>query len=148
MSRFGACPCGAVRFSIDGPVRDVLVCHCGACREAAGGPWAASAAYRSDLVIEDEGALTWERAAVSEHDASRGRCRACGTVLFWDAPSRETVSFGVATLEDDAGIALAAHIWVPKQEREELLATGLRVEPEGLPASISLRWYDETPGRG
>ena len=45
VKREGACPCGAVRFSIDGPVRDVLVCHCDACREATGGPWAASAAH-------------------------------------------------------------------------------------------------------
>ena len=26
----GACPCGAVRFAIYGPVRDVIVCHCDA----------------------------------------------------------------------------------------------------------------------
>ena len=149
MTRRGACPCGSVRFAIDGPVRDVIVCHCDACREATGGPWPASAAHRRDLAVEDDSALTWERAAVSEHDASRGRCRRCGTVVFWDAPGRETVSFAAALLEVGAGdLDVAAHIWVPDDERGALAAKGTLVEPKGLPASISVRWQAHTPGSG
>jgi len=148
VKRAGACPCGAVRFSIDGPVRDVIVCHCEACQEATGGPWAASAVHRADLVVEDAGAIAWERASVSEHRASRGRCRTCGTVVFWDAPGRETVSFAAATLAGGPTPAVAAHIWVPEKEREALLGTGLRVESKGLPKSAGVRWHDEAPGRG
>lgn len=148
MTRRGACPCGSVRFSIEGPVRDVIVCHCVACGEATGGPWAASAAYRRGLVVEDETALTWERAAVSEHHASRGRCRTCGTVVFWDAPGRETVSFAAALLVDGPAHEVAAHIWVPEEERDDLRNTGLPVEPAGLPRSVTVCWRDETPATG
>ena len=73
MSRRAACPCGAVRFTIDGPIRDVIICHCDACQRATGGPWPASAAYRRDLTVANNAALVWERAAVSEFGASRGR---------------------------------------------------------------------------
>lgn len=142
MKREGACPCGGVRFSVDGPVRDVIVCHCTACREATGGPWAASAAYRRDLVVEDESALTWEYAAVSQHEASRGRCRACGTVVFWDAPGRETVSFAAALLRCGAGaLDVAVHIWVAEGDRETLTTAGVPVEPKGLPASFRVHWH-------
>lgn len=148
MKREGACPCRAVRYVVDGPVRDVLVCHCDACKEATGGPWAASAVHRGDLVIADDDALIWERAAVSEYDASRGRCGACGTTVFWDAPGRDTISFGVATLADASGLEVVAHIWVPEEESEELRGSGLPVEPAGLPESVSVRWREETPETG
>ena len=38
MTRAGGCGCGAVRYTLTGPIRDVVVCHCDACGEAAGGP--------------------------------------------------------------------------------------------------------------
>jgi hypothetical protein len=142
MIRAGACPCGAVRFSIAGPVRDVVVCHCDACREATGGPWGASAAVRADVAIEDASALAWERAPVSEHGASRARCRACGTVVLWDAPGRETLSFPAVLLgEDGRDLEVAAHIWVPEAERAGLRATGLPVAAAGLPPDVGIRWH-------
>ena len=117
MSRHGACRCGAVRFSIDGPVRDVIVCHCDACQRASGGrPWAASAARREHLAIVDDAALSWTKADVSEHDASRATCASCGTYVIWDAPARETVSFGADLLDDASDLVVARHIWVPAGE--------------------------------
>ena len=142
MTGQGSCPCGAVRFAIFGPVRDVIVCHCAACREATGGPWPAAAAYRRDLAVGDEAAVIWELAAVSEHGASRGRCRSCGTVVFWDAPGRDTVSFAAALL-DGGQLEVAAHIWVPESERAALAGAGVPVEPGGLPESVRVRWSDD-----
>jgi hypothetical protein len=140
VTREGACPCRAVRYSIAGPVRDVLVCHCDACHDATGGSWHASAVDRRDLVVEDETALIWEAAAVSEHGASRGRCRTCGTTVFWDAPARETVSFAVATLTDASGLEIAAHIWVDAAEHGSLPPAGAPMYRKGLPASVVVPW--------
>ena len=148
MTREVRCPCGTVRFAIDGPIRDVIVCHCDACQRATGGPWPASAAYRGDLTLEDDAALIWERGGVSEFGASRGRCRACGTVVLWDAPERETVSFGAALVEGGGQLGVAAHIWVPDHERAALGPIGVPVEPKGLPASVSVRWEDGDPTTG
>ena len=128
MMRRGACPCGAVGFSIAGPVRDVIVCHCDACSEANGCPWAASAVHREHLTVEDPAALVWTKAAVSEHDTSRATCRSCGAYVFWDAPARETVSFGADLLDDASDLVVARHIWVPAGE----------TVPEPLP----VRWHD------
>jgi len=130
-------------------VRDVIVCHCGACQEAAGGPWAASAAHRGDLSVDDGGALAWEDGAPSAQGARRASCGRCGAYLFWDAPGRGTVSFAAALL-DDGGCRLevAAHIWVEEREREALLAIGVPVAREGLPESVRVRWRDDTPATG
>jgi hypothetical protein len=125
-----------VRYSIDGPARDILVCHCGACVAATGGPWAASAVARDDLTVLDEAALTWELAAVSEHDARRGSCRMCGTVIFWDAPGRPTMSFAAGTLFDASDLEIAGEIWLG-----EAAAGGATTSyPEGLPASVVVPW--------
>jgi len=144
----GSCPCGAVRFAISGPVRDVIVCHCTACREATGGPWPASAASRRDLSVGDDATLSWELAPVSEYGASRGRCRSCGTVVFWDAPGRGTVSFAAALLDGGAQLDVAAHIWVPEADRSALAAAGVPVESRGLPASVTVRWQVEARTTG
>jgi hypothetical protein len=126
--RRGACSCGAVAFTIDGPVRDVIVCHCDACREKAGGPWAASAARREEFALADPDSLEWEKAAVSAHDASRGLCRSCGEYVLWDAPARETVSFAADLLEERDDLVVAVHIWVP--------------EGAEVPAPRPVEWHD------
>ena len=138
MTREVRCPCGTVRFAIDGPIRDVIVCHCDACQRATGGPWPASAAYRGDLTLEDDAALIWERGGVSEFGASRGRCRACGTVVLWDAPERETVSFAAALLAEPAEIAVVAEIWCGVEDGAS--APEIPAFPAGLPASVEVRW--------
>ena len=140
MTREGSCSCGAVRYAIDGPVRDVVVCHCDACCKATGGPWSASAARRQDLTVEDPGALIWERADVSEHGASRGSCRTCRSSLFWDAPGRETISFGVTTLSDASGLEVAGHIWLTAPGSRGVLLGGTPTYTEGLPPAAAIPW--------
>ena len=134
--REGSCPCGAVRYSIDGPVRDILVCHCRACVAATGGPWAASAVARDDLTVVDGAALAWERATASEQGARRGSCGACGTVVFWDAPERPTLSFAAGTLVDAFDLEVAGEIWVGEAAARN--ATGSY--STGLPASVAVPW--------
>jgi hypothetical protein len=142
--REGGCRCGAVRYAVDGPLRDVLVCHCGACRSAAGRPWAATAAHRADLTLAERSGIRWALAAVSEHDASRGSCERCGTVVFWDAPGRDTVSIGVDTLDDASGLEVAAHIWAGPDGGPGTDASGA-VFPRGLPAGIDVPWRRPDP---
>jgi hypothetical protein len=147
--RQGGCDCGAVRFTVDGPVRDVIICHCGSCRAAAGGPWAASAARRDDIALDDPDALVWEAAPVSAHGASRGFCRTCRDYVLWDAPGRRTVSFAAALLDDGgAGLEVAAHIWVRERERQALEAGGVAAYGEGLPDGVTVAWHGETPATG
>jgi hypothetical protein len=117
-----------VRFSIGGPIRDVIVCHCDACVGANGVPWAASATRREHLTVEDPAALVWTKAVVSEHEASRATCHSCGAYVLWDAPERETVSFGAELLHDRSDLVVAQHIWVP--------------EGESVPAARPVHWHD------
>ncbi len=112
MTRTGGCLCGAVRYEVRGPVRDIVICHCTECRRAAGVPWAATAARRGDLAIVQDEELRWVVSPRSAAGARRGFCVRCGSCLFWDAPGRSTISIGAGTLADAAGLAVAARIYV------------------------------------
>jgi hypothetical protein len=146
VSRAGGCACRAVRYVVDGPLRDILVCHCADCVEAVGSPWAATAVHRRDLSLRHGEALRWRRAPDSEHRASRGGCERCGTVVFWDAPDRDTVSLGAATLDDPPPLVVAGHIWVaqdPGWEPVDDVRARAPLYPRGVPdgpEAPTLRW--------
>src|SRR5690242_21925758 len=111
----GRCLCGAVRYEVHGPLRDVLICHCEECRRWHGHVSAFTAARREDLVVDDEREVRWTDSPASDADARRGFCGECGSSLFWDAPGRETISIAAGTLDDDSGLRVAGHIYVSQR---------------------------------
>lgn len=140
--RSGGCLCGAVRFAVDGPVRDVIVCHCADCLRWAGGPWPASAARRTDLTIAGGELLMWFAAPGSATSAERGSCTACGAALLWAAPDRETISFAAGALDDDAGIEVHAHIWTERLPVWDAIAGDAVVHRRGSPPDgPEPRWH-------
>jgi hypothetical protein len=108
----GGCLCGAVRYRVDGPLRDVLICHCEECRRWHGHVAACTAARREDLILLEERGLRWIDSPRSDAGARRGFCAQCGSSLFWDGPGRPTVSIAAGTLDGATGLRIAAHWYV------------------------------------
>src|SRR5690349_21316273 len=122
----GRCLCGAVRYEVRGPLRDVLICHCEECRRWHGHISAFTAARRGDLVVDDELAVRWIDSPASDADARRGFCGACGSSLFWEAPGRETISIAAGTLDGSVALRVSGHIFVSQRARyDELPDDGL-----------------------
>jgi hypothetical protein len=107
----GGCLCGAVRYEVRGPLRDVLVCHCVECRRWSGHVWAATAARRDDVLLVKQAALRWMTSPESESRARRGFCGECGSSLFWDAPGRQTISIAAGSLDPPTGLRTRAHVY-------------------------------------
>ncbi len=108
----GRCLCGAVRYRVDGPLRDVLICHCEECRRWTGHFSANTAARREDLVLTEQRGLRWIDSPRSDAHARRGFCALCGSSLFWDAPGRPTVSISAGTLDDARTLKTVGHWYV------------------------------------
>ncbi|HTU86766.1 MAG TPA: GFA family protein [Solirubrobacteraceae bacterium] len=108
----GGCLCGAVRYRVDGALRDVLICHCAECRRWHGHVSASTAARREDLVLLEQRGLRWIDSPRSDAGARRGFCADCGSSLFWDAPGRPTISIAAGTLDGPTGLHIAAHWYV------------------------------------
>ncbi|MCC2111512.1 MAG: GFA family protein [Hyphomicrobiales bacterium] len=121
--RTGSCLCGAVRYSVGGPMRGIVACHCSQCRRQSGHHVAATRAPAAALQIEGGEAITWYRASET---ARRGFCRHCGSQLFWQPDHGKTVSIFAGTLDSPTGLKLEKHIFVADKSDYYEIADGLQ----------------------
>ncbi len=105
----GSCLCGAIGYSIEGEVDDVVVCHCGQCQKTSGYQVAATRVAESKVTISDpEHLLTWFR---SSDIAQRGFCGRCGSQLFWKRDWHEKISIHAGSIDGETGLKVKAHIY-------------------------------------
>ncbi|RLJ51568.1 hypothetical protein BCF46_1782 [Litoreibacter meonggei] len=103
--RNGSCLCGQITYTVSGPMRPVIACHCKQCSKSSGHHVAATSAARDD--IEIMGDVTWY---VSSSTARRGFCGTCGSQMFWDGAG-VNLSISAGSIDGDTGLALAGHIY-------------------------------------
>ncbi len=104
----GGCLCGAVRYTVTGPLRDIVACHCEQCRRSSGHFVAATACRKKYFTLDRDATLGWF-SAVEGH--RRGFCTACGSSLFFEAIGGERMSIAAGSLDAPQGLRIAAHIF-------------------------------------
>jgi hypothetical protein len=107
--RTGGCLCGAVRYSVRGPLRGIIVCHCGQCRRSHGHLSAYTSAARADVMLEGAEALRWFATS------ARGRCGFCGTCgssLFFEPAGEPRLAIAAGTLDQPSGLEIIGHEYV------------------------------------
>ena len=111
MGGSGRCLCGAVTYAVDGPLHDVIDCHCARCRRFTGHHMAATSAALADLRVEDpDEQLRWFRPVP---EAAYGFCARCGSSMFWQATSQpHRWSICAGTLEPPTGLRTTSAWWV------------------------------------
>ena len=102
----GGCQCGALRYKVRGPLRDVLACHCAICRRIHTFMGAYSACDPADLEMTGE-TLRWYESTPA---AKRGFCAACGTHLIWAGTGKSHVSLSAGSIDEPTGVRLVKHI--------------------------------------
>ena len=105
----GACLCGGVQFEVRGPLRDVLICHCGQCRRTHGHVGAYTSADLPDVVFLEQSALKWY---ASSDSARRGFCSECGASLFWEPLGEGRLAIAAGTLDTPTGLTTERHVFV------------------------------------
>ena len=107
----GSCLCGAVAFTVVGPLKALQACHCSRCRKFYGGAFgpigiveAANFSYSNG----EENIASYS----SSQRVNRYFCRVCGSPL----PIRESwdplVGIPLGLLDDDPGRKIESHIFV------------------------------------
>ncbi len=104
----GSCLCGAVRYTITGPLRPILVCHCAMCRRAMSSVAAFTACAPGDIHIEGT-KLRWYQ---SSPIARRGFCAQCGSSLFWEPAHGGHLSVSAGSLDDPSKLTISEHIFL------------------------------------
>ena len=103
----GSCLCGAVTYQVNGPLRDVIACHCTQCRKASGHHVAATSCAQEDIVINGD-TLTWFQ---SSDRAKRAFCSICGSNMFWKPRSGERISIFAGTLDGATGLKMTSQLY-------------------------------------
>jgi hypothetical protein len=107
----GGCFCGAVKYEIDGPLKDARSCHCSRCRKAFS---SASSAFAE---IGGSSKFRWIEGGdkvqryESEKDWGLGFCKVCGSTLcgFFKG---NVMGITLGTVDGDPGIEIEKHIFV------------------------------------
>jgi hypothetical protein len=102
----GSCLCNGVRYTINGPLRPVVACHCIQCRKTSGHYVAATQCATGDIHIEAN-TLVW---FASSETAERGFCGRCGGNLFWRRFGNENISIWAGTLDGETGLKMESQI--------------------------------------
>ena len=108
----GGCLCGAVRYEVRGPLRDIVNCYCSMCQRLHGAFGAHSKADRSDIRILEKRGLKWY---ASSERAERGFCGECGSSLFWKPSAQSGIGILVGTLDAPDGLRTIGHIFVTEK---------------------------------
>lgn len=105
----GSCLCGAVRFEVTGPLRDVVLCHCAMCRKTHGHIGAYTATPKDSLRLVESRGLRWYR---SSAHVRRGFCHECGGSLFFDPVQKDYMAIAAGTLDAPTGLQTTVQIHV------------------------------------
>jgi hypothetical protein len=100
------------------------------CRRTSGHFVAATACAREHLKIHAGKTLRWYQSSPS---ARRGFCEVCGSNLFWDGGSDQSISIMAGSVNTPTGLAASEHIFVAEAGDYYRLADGLP-QHSGWPA--------------
>jgi len=99
----GRCLCGAVRYSVQRPLRDVFECHCPRCQRTSGNFAAATAAPEKSIDIGADDSLRWYHPE-DDPNVAYGFCATCGSSLFYRVVDDPTIVIMVGSLDGPTGL--------------------------------------------
>jgi len=105
----GGCLCGAVRYRVRGPLRNVVNCHCTMCQRLHGNFGPHSKARKEDITITKSDGLFWYK---TSGVARRGFCRDCGSGLFWEPFEQDATGIIAGSLGDPTELKTIGHIFI------------------------------------
>ncbi|MGN6082984.1 GFA family protein [Trinickia sp.] len=112
MTHSGSCLCGRVKYRINGPLTDVLNCHCSMCRKlhASAFRTRAKVATKDWEWVSGEDTVKFYESSPGEH---KGFCSECGSSLLTRFDNNtEIIGFPLGTLDTDPGVKATRHVFV------------------------------------
>lgn len=125
----GSCLCGAVRYEISGPIRNIVLCHCSQCRKAQGSAYAANGivAAADFRLLRGQGELT---AFESSPGKTKHFCRVCGSpIMSVNKAKPGDVRVRIGTIESEIAERPMAHIFVTSRASWDTIGDDLPQYP-------------------
>ena len=121
----GGCMCGAVRFEISGPLRNVVYCHCSQCRKLHGTPFASNAGVESKhfKFISGEDQLTGYEMVPG---LVKSFCKHCGSpIMGRNAKQPDMIRIRLGSIESEITERPSAHIFASSKASWDQICDGL-----------------------
>jgi hypothetical protein len=128
----GGCLCGAVRFELEPPLRDVVVCHCSLCRRAGTNAGAYTWVPHAQLRVTAGAAAVY----VDANGRERSFCAVCGSSLFWALAGGEGVSVSAGALDGETGLHVISHLHADSAADWERLPRDVPVHAAGSSSAL------------
>jgi hypothetical protein len=112
MKQTGSCLCGGVQYEINGPLTDVLHCHCSMCRKLHASAFRTRAKVNSSdwNTIQGQELIKFYESSSGEH---KGFCSNCGSSLYTKFDAHPDIyGFPLGTLDTDPGVQAKCHVFV------------------------------------
>ena len=125
--REGGCACGAVRFSVSGPLMGVGVCHCTDCQKASGGaPNYVALAPKAAFEVTKGEARVYTCKGDSGGDIGRAFCADCGSPL-WSVTGADApfTPVKLGALDDNSDLTPMLHLYTGSAPPWHLMHAGL-----------------------
>ena len=131
----GGCLCGAVRYTISAPLKNVIACHCTHCRKISGAGSSHNAAVPTNALTITKGTpRQYTDTADSGNALYRFFCGECGSSLFSRREKMpEMTVLKVGSLDDASGLALVMNIWTDSALPWMPLDPALEKHPKNRP---------------
>lgn len=115
----GGCLCGAIRFAINGPIRNIVYCHCSLCRKAQG-----SAFATNGIVAREHFHFIQGQDKLTGYESTPGQtkyfCSLCGSPMLSKNRSKpDQVRVRIGTIESDITERPMAHIFATSKANWE-----------------------------
>lgn len=109
----GGCLCGAIRYSIDAPVKELRACHCRNCQKASGVQGSVNAVVPSAAFRITQGTpKKYTAVADSGRTLHRYFCGECGSPIYSQRETTpETVVVRAGGFDDAGDMKITANIW-------------------------------------
>jgi hypothetical protein len=123
MTITGECFCGAIAYSVAGPLRDARSCHCSRCRKAFSGQASAYALVDADRFswTQGEHLLT---AFVGDAGFGMQFCSQCGSTLC-GVYEGNVHGVTLGCVNGDPGVEIGRHIFVDSKAAWEVIPDGV-----------------------
>src|SRR5512140_1500882 len=105
----GGCACGAVRYQVEGPPSNSMICHCQTCRRVSAAPVMA-------WVTFDKSGFAIVKGTASEYSSTapvkRAFCASCGTPLTYEHRDHATIDVTTCSLDQPGLFPPTHHSWL------------------------------------
>ncbi len=130
----GECFCGAIKYQVNGKLRNARSCHCSRCRKAFN-------AQASAVAFVEPSEFTWltGKALLSSYSNEQGYglqfCKVCGSTLC-TIYKDEVLQVSLGCINGDPDIEISQHIFVGSKANWELIPEGIK-QFEKKPPSVT-----------